>query len=199
MGFHSMIAYSLAAAVVGILAITIFSVSRTGQDAAISATQFQAAKESSLDVAAMIQRDFANIGSNHPNFDLPIDSVFVKIDTTGDDQTFSFRGQTTRGATPSLITYNWTQVGTESIGGETVPIYQLTRYIDGTNSGGNAGGIVSLKLRFEYDNGTAVANVLSTRRIRVDMELVSTLGVDSNMETSRWSAIIRPTALQIES
>ena len=195
---QNIFAYLMATVVAGILLLAIFKIRIDGDETSVAVTQFRASKSGSLNVAAMIQRDFANIASNHPNFVLPLDSVFVAIDTVGSEQSFSFRGQTARGAAPSLISYQWEEVGTTYLDTSYVPTYRLTRYVDGVNSGGSTGGIVEFRLRFLREDGMAVANVINTRQIEVELRSVSTLGKNKGTKGTRWSATIRPTALQIE-
>ena len=188
----------MATVVAGILLLAIYKIRIDGDQTSVAVTQFRASKAGSLNVAAMVERDFTNIASNHPNFVLPLDSVFVAIDTVGSDQSFSFRGQTQRGVAPSLITYRWVEVGTAYVDTAYVPTYQLTRYIDGANAGGSTGGIVEFRLRFLREDGAPVASVTNTRQIEVLLRSVSTLGVNKGTKGTRWSAIIRPAALQIE-
>lgn len=181
--------------VAGMVIFIIASVNIRVQQSAISAVQFRAGKTETVDLMSLIDRDFRNIGSNYPNYELPIDSAIVGLDTTSNPRYFEFRGQKEEGLPPQTIRYEWSPIGTVIVQDTVRTAYQVQRYVDGNLSAGSSGTVTRFDVGLLTSDGLPIASPAEVRQIRVGLSVVSGLGKSSTIEQTDWNTIIRPIAL----
>jgi len=185
----------IAVFVAGIVIFIIASVNIRVQRSAISSVQFRAGKTETVDLMSLIDRDFRNIGSNYPNYDLPIDSAIVGLDTTGSPRYFEFRGQKEPGDPPQTIRYEWSPIGTVVVRDTVRTAYQVHRYVNGSLAAASSGSVTRFDIGLLSSDGTPVAAPADVRQILVRLSVVSGLGTSSTIEQTDWNTIIRPLAL----
>lgn len=201
----------LAAVVItGFLILVLGAISFRGQTTSIDSTQYFAQKQLLLDLVQFTERDFTNIGAG---FNPAVDAVQAgDFDTSGTAACtgggtqcsfFQFRARAdSSDIAPSLIRYEWRQVGTHDLTAGTVPAYELRRMTGpvagpaNTLSGQSSGYITRFRLDFFAPAGTSVApQVDSMRVVQVDVTAVSPLGISENVEQSQWTRTFRPVNL----
>lgn len=186
----------IVATVVGFIVLTIVaSTNMRGQEAAIEAQQYMTAKKSAVAFSTMMAQDFRNIGANYPAYALPPDSAISSFDTVSSPRAFEFAGQAVRGATPSLIRYEWDVAGTILVGDSLVPYYQIKRFVDGQLAGSSTGAVTSFRVRLRDADGGDILTVADTRQIEVSLRIVSAVGSGRLVQWVRWNEVIHPQAL----
>lgn len=181
--------------VAGVVLFIIASVNIRVQQSAISSVQYRAGKTETMDLMSLMDRDFRNIGSNYPNFDLPIDSAITGLDTTASPKFFEFRGQKEPGLAPQTIRYEWSEIGTVVVRDTVRTAYQVKRYVDGALSASSGGKVTRFDIGLLTSDGMPIASPADARQIAVKLSLVSGLGKSSAIEQTDWNTIIRPIAL----
>lgn len=189
---QSWIAQLLTVLVAFVVFVIIATTNLRVQQVSIATTQYQASSTNQTDFVGVMDRDFRNIGSRYPDYDLDPDSAIIAFDSTG---VFAFWAQTERGAAPNSIRYEWGEVGTVRVDTGFVPAYSVSRTVDGQAAGGTAGAVTQFDLRLLDDEGHLTGILANVRQIDVDVNLVSSLGSNSLVETNGWQTIIRPSAL----
>jgi hypothetical protein len=186
------IAQMIALVVAGTVILIIASVNLRVQRGSIATAQYQASKTNQIDLVGLIDRDFRNIGSSYPNYDLDPESAIISFDSSG---VFAFWGQTERGFPPDSIRYSWSQYGQVLVDGAYVPAYSISRTVNGSAAGGSAGAVTSFNIRLLDDDGNPAGALTDTRQIEVNLSIISSLGSSDIVETNDWQTVIRPTGI----
>ena len=186
------IGYTLSAVVAGVVLLIIQSTAFRGQEAAISTLQYSAVKQSTVDLVAMMERDFRNIGSNYPYPNLLSELSVLNYDTVATTRSFEFMAQTRRGQPPDKVRYDWKAGNPMITGGHTYPTFTVERYVNDVLSGSNTGAITSLSIELSTETGAPVMAAAETRQIRVEMTMISSLGMDGEINQARWSETFHP-------
>ena len=186
------IGYTLSALVAGVVLLMIQSTAFRGQEAAISTLQYSAVKQSTVDLVGMMERDFRNIGSNYPYPSLLSELSVLNYDTVSATHQFEFSAQTRRGLPPDVVRYEWKPGTPVTTGGHTYPTFTVERYVNGMLSGSNTGAITSLSIELSTESGAPVMAAAETRQIRVEMMMISSLGMDGEIKQARWSETFHP-------
>jgi hypothetical protein len=199
-----------AVVITGFIILILAAISFRGQTSSIDSVQYYAQKRNLLDLVQWTERDFTNIGAGV----VPVTSAIQAgdLDTTGTAACagagmqcsyFQFRARAdSSDAAPSLIRYEWEQVGTHELDAGTVPAYAVRRFLGpaagpaNNLSGQSAGYISAFRIDFFAKGGTPVApEVDSMRVVRVDVKAVSPLGPTENIQQSQWTKVFRPVNL----
>ena len=181
----------ISAIVILIIATTQFR----SRDASIDATQYAAAKTRVLAIAEAVERDFSNLGSG-------VDSVkyaIMGLDTTSTIKFFQFAGQTVQGdPTVRTIRYQWSQTGSVYLANNAaIPTYTIERRIDGNISGTSMSTVTGFEIDLmTADSSVVISNYADTRIIGVLLSAVSPLGVNTEIEQTRWRKVFRPVNMQ---
>ena len=204
---QDMIIYTVAVFVAVMIMFMLFSLQLDGDRTSIEVTKYYAAKDRSLDLATLLERDLRNIAGNMPSsncgftgaFNFDPDTAFVAFDTTSTPRVLSFYAQTDSCQTvPRVVSYEWTPNGTVKLDSGTVDIYDVTRRIDGTAVTEYPSLVTDLSFEFLQSDGNGVFNLLSNtdaRQINVHMKMISPLGAGDTVEEVVWEAVIHPYSL----
>ena len=190
-----------AVVITGFIILILAAISFRGQTSSIDSVQYYAQKRNLLDLVQWTERDFTNIGAGV----VPVTTSIQAgdFDTSGTVKYFQFRARAdSSDAAPSLIRYEWEQVGTHELDAGTVPAYAVRRFLGpaagpaNNLSGQSAGYISAFRIDFFAKGGTPVApEVDSMRVVRVDVKAVSPLGPTENIQQSQWTKVFRPVNL----
>ena len=198
----NMIGGLVAVVVTGAVIMIISRLGTQAQELSVTATQQRAIRTSEMDLVAMIDMDFQNIGSNFPEYpnypnyyEFFPDSAISRWDTVSSTREFTYRGQTKRGMPPDIVSYTWTTTGTKTIERGTVDIYQVQRWINGQLTGSSTGAITRFSIVLLDSGGNRVATPKNARQILVSVSMVSGLGESSLLGETHWKSIVRPAAL----
>jgi Tfp pilus assembly protein PilE len=177
-------------AIAGLFLLAVLALQTRGNDASIEATQFNNTKTRMLSLAAMVERDFTNIGSG-------VDSVayaITSLDTTSATRRFVFLARTdTADAAAHTVTYEWEAAGSAQLTDTTLATYTVKRIINGYTSGQSVDSVTSFGIKLFNSSGIQITtNYADTRFVNVSVTAVSTLGVMSELEQSRWNKSFRP-------
>lgn len=184
-----------AVVITGFIILILGAVSFRGQSASIDSTQYYAQRRMLMDLVQFVERDFGNIGAGVN----PASAVFTSIDfdTSGTDKYLQFQARPdSTDLVPSLIRYEWEQIGTLELQSGTVPALEVRRLTDSNPAGMSSGYITSFRVDFFAQGGTSVVpTVDSMRVVQVDVTAVSPLGRGNTIEQSRWTRVFRPVNL----
>jgi hypothetical protein len=177
-------------AIAGLVLLAILALQIRGNDVSTGATQYYNTKTRMLSLAEMVERDFTNIGSG-------VDSVqyaITSLDTTSATRRFVFLARVdTADASPHIVTYEWSATGNATLKDTVATTYTVKRMIDGVTSGQSVDSVTSFGIELFNDSGLQITtNYPNTRVINVAVTSVSTLGINSKMEQSRWNKSFRP-------
>ncbi len=165
------------------------------QERSISATQQRATRQSEMNLIAMVEIDFQNIGSNHPAFDNDPSAAIRMYTGSAPNGEFKFVGQTRRGMPPDTVSYKWNSTGTKVLKRGTVNVFRVQRFVNGKLAGESTGAITRFEIVMLEGDGT-VTNVTSdARQIAIGISLVSNLGESALLGETHWESIVRPNAL----
>lgn len=205
---QEMIVYTVAIVVAVMIMFMLFSLRLDGDRTSIEVTRYYAAKDRSLDLATLLERDLRNIAGNMPSsncgftgaFNFDPDTAFVAFDTTKTKRVFSFYAQTDSCQTvPRVVTYEWEPNNTVKLKSGTVDVFDVVRRIEGTTDVTSYPDLVTdLTFEFLKSDGTGVFNLLSNndaRQINVQMRMISPLGAGDTVEEVAWEAVVRPYSL----
>jgi len=184
--------YTLSAIVVGAIALIISSLTFRGQEATVATIQYSSAKQSTMDLIAVMDRDFRNMGSNFPYPNILSDGSVINYDTVSTPHRFDFTAQTTPGALPDTISYRWQAGSPFTSDGITYSTVTVQRYVNSVLTGGNSGVITSLSIELYTGTGDPVMDGADTRQIQVEMRMISSLGANGDIKESRWSETFHP-------
>jgi len=215
MGTQQMILLVAATVIAGIALFVLASVQERGQEAAVDAVQYAAAKEDLHNVVDMLERDLRNMGASM-YFDAGGCNCWVgaSVDPTtvlqpgwydstivagGQLYTLQFVTQIDSTAPPVGVVYTWEPTGeTVTLRNGTVRARQrLERRIGGTLSGvSNDVSLLRLRLR-QPESEPGMVNLSDTRVIDVTLRTVSPLGMGAVIEETRFDATYRPVGMAI--
>lgn len=217
MGQAEMIFAVLATVIAGILLYTAFIVQKGGQDSAIDAVQYRAAKNEQMAFAEMMQRDFGNIGSYMVKnagggFTGAVVNPEDAIENGWYTQTassipgevegfFQFQSQTDSMAAPSQVRYQWAPVDGETVtlnDGTTEQLYLVERIIGG-NVAGQTDSVTEFKVDLYTDSSSVpiLINLDRARVVSVRMKAVSPLRKGAFIEETIFESKYRPVAMTI--
>ncbi len=189
---------TLAALLAGSILLMSFVTINRNQSTSWEAKQHLASKVGLLAVIEIVENDFANIGSGMaiPN------NAIVSLDTTSTTKSFQFYSRTNIAfADSQLVNFEWSEVGTATVFNGTtiadIPVYQITRYIDGVLRGNSIATIKEISIELRDETGTTVssANYPLAREIEVHVEIVSPLGPSKVIPQNSWTKVFRPIKL----
>ena len=196
MGFQSYIATLVGAVVAGVITYMIWVFTIQNQERSVAATQHRAVRTSEHDLWRMVERDFTNIGSNHPFYENDPTTAIRVFNITGAAGEFVFVGQTERGMPPDTVRYVWTVNGTKTLKeGETVETLLVERFVNGSIAGYSSGAVTRFEVTMLDNEGLETLDKSAARQIEVGLSMFSTLGENQLIGLSHWDSIIRPTAL----
>ncbi|NNF04185.1 MAG: hypothetical protein HKN17_06940 [Rhodothermales bacterium] len=217
MGQAEMIFAVLATVVAGVLLFAAYTVQKGGQDAAIDATQYRAAKIKMMDFAEVMQRDFGNMGSHmYRNAGGSFTGAIVQPDdaiengwfsetpasTPGEVQGFfQFISQPDSTSPPVTVRYEWAPIDGETItlnDGTTEQLYRVDRLLNG-NPGGRNDLVTEFEIALLTDtsNVPILFNLDRARVIDVRMKAISPLRKGEYIEETIFESTYRPVAMTI--
>ena len=189
------IGHSMMAAIAALIVLSAGTMKMRVDGVVVATLQTRAAKKTTLDTAAMLERDIRNIGSNFPTYDLDPDSVTIYWETDSTVNFFQFVGQAAPGQPPAIIRYQWQAVDSTVIQGETKPLYRIARYLDGALFGQSAATFTWVSFELLADNGQPAIVADEVRQIKIELKGISTLGSPETIRETRWNAVYRPQAI----
>ncbi|MGA7306769.1 MAG: hypothetical protein WBW88_17990 [Rhodothermales bacterium] len=192
------IGHSMVAAVAAMIILSA-TVTKTRVESMVVATiKARAGKKMMLDVAAGLERDLRNMGSNFPAYELEPDSTSIQWETDSTINFFQFVGQVEPGQPPAIIRYEWQVVDSTTVGDELKPTYQIARYLNGTLSRVTASVFTGVSFKIENDMGGPAATPDEVRQIAIELIGISGVGSSTALMETRWNAVYRPEALARE-
>jgi hypothetical protein len=191
----NMIAHALMVVVAGIVVLAAAVTRNRVDDLAIATTRVRAEKKLTLDVAAALERDMRNIGSNFPTYDLEPDSAVVSWKTDSSLNFFQFMGQIRPGESPAVIRYEWSIADSVTVGDEVKPAYRISRYVDGVLSRVSAAVFTGVSFDVQNDLGQPATTADEVRQVSIELLAVSGIGSSSALHETRWNAVYRPQAI----
>lgn len=192
------IGHSIVAAVAAMIMLSA-TVTKTRVDSMVLTTiKARAGKKMMLDVAAGLERDLRNVGSNYPGYILDPDSAIIQWETDSTVNFFQFVGQADPGQPPAIIRYEWQVVDSTTVGGEVKPTYQIARYVNGTLSRATASVFTGVSFKIQNDVGGLAATPDEVRQIAIELIGVSGIGSSDALTETRWNAVYRPQAIARE-
>lgn len=207
----------LATVVAGVLLFTAYTVQKGGQDAAVDAMQYRAAKHEQMAFAQMMQRDFGNIGSymvknSSGGFTGAVVDPEDAIENSGYSETtsstpgemqgfFQFLSQTDSIAAPATVRYEWAPIDGETVtlnNGTTEQLYLVQRIIGG-NVAGQTDSVTEFDIQLYTDSSNVpiLFNLDRARVIAVRMKAVSPLRKGEFIEETIFESKYRPVAMTI--
>jgi hypothetical protein len=183
---------TLAMVIAGVVVLTIVATSFRGQEASVSSLDYRMVKQSTVELAGFMERDFRNIGSNYPYPDVMSDLAVIGFDTVSTIRKFVFSAQTVRGQLPDTVRYEWTAGPSKVMGDSTYATVTVKRFVNDTLRGVNSGAITHFSLELRTATGGPVMAAAETRQVVVEMRSVSALGGHGKIRESRWSDTIHP-------
>jgi hypothetical protein len=187
--------------VAGIASLVIFSaiaVKSRVDEVVVATIQTRAAKKSTLDTAAMLERDIRNVGSNFPAYELDPDSVMIYWETDSTVNFFQWVGQAEPGQPPAIIRYQWQVVDSSVVNGEMTPLYRVSRFINGTLYAHSPSTFTHVSLQPLNDTGEEAASADEMRQVKIELKGISSLGSPDMIRETRWNAVYRPQALALK-
>jgi hypothetical protein len=217
MGTQQMILLVAAAVIAGIALFVLASIQERGQEAAVDAVQYAAAKEDLHNVVDMMERDLRNMGASM-YFDAggcncwvgaSLDPINVLEGTWYDSSAVTggtwyrlkFYTQTDSLTPPDTVRYVWRPApgaGTVTLRDGTVrTIQRLERYQGGALTGWSD-DITLLRVRLRQpETQPTLINLSDARTIDVTLRTMSPLGMGDVIEETRFDATYRPVAMTI--
>ncbi len=195
---QSWIGYLTAVVIAGFVLLLLFTVQEEGQRASLDALQYRQAKKGTLELTRMLELDFKNIGAGTraPN------ASIVTFDTLASPRVFAFWAQedSTHILDPvnwdsNLVRYEWQTLEYVELERGTVPVYDVTRLVDGAVTGSSTDIVTKLEIHLLDADSTTAATLADTRQIVVSVRGVSPLGVGDYLEETLWNTVFRPVNL----
>lgn len=165
---------------------------------AVATIQARSGKKVTLDVAALLERDIRNIGSNFPAYELDPDSAMLDWKTDSTVNHFQYIGQAAPGQPPVVIRYEWRAVDTANVHGVDKPLYRISRFLDGNLYAHTPATFTGVNFAFLNDGGQPAASPDLVRQIAIELKAISTLGSSRVAQETRWNAVYRPQAIARE-
>lgn len=189
------IAYSAVAAIAMLVVLSIMALKSRTDSVSVAVLQTRTSKNIMLNLAATLERDLRNVGSNFPAYDLEPDSAVVswKVDSTANY--FSFIGQAKPGQPPAVIRFEWRAADSAIVQGELKSLYEVSRFVDGELRFQTAPLFTSVSFSFLTDDGQPAADAGELRQIGIELKAIGSLGVSEAVPETRWDAVYRPIAL----
>ena len=179
--------YALSAVVAGVIVLIIATLTFRGTEATVATIEFSSVKKSTIDLVAVMDRDFRNLGSNFPYPQMLSDLAVLNYDTVSTTKRFDFLAQTERGAPPDTISYRWTEGAPVESDGYSYPTVTVERYVNDQLTGGNSGVVTSFSIEPKTSTGDPVMVGNETRQIVVQLKMISSLGSHGEIRETRWS------------
>jgi hypothetical protein len=175
------------------------TVTKTRVESMVVATiKARAGKKMMLDVAASLERDLRNVGSNYPGYTLDPDSAIIQWETDSTVNFFQFVGQADPGQPPAIIRYEWQVVDSTTVGDVVKPTYLIARYVNGTLSRVTASVFTGVSFKIQNDLGEPATAPEDVRQIAIELIGVSGIGSSDAFTETRWNAVYRPQAIARE-
>ena len=192
------IGHSMVAAVAAMIILSA-TVTKTRVESMVVATiKARAGKKMMLDVAASLERDLRNVGSNYPGYTLDPDSAIIQWETDSTVNFFQFAGQADPGQPPAIIRYEWQVVDSTTVGDVVKPTYLIARYVNGTLSRVTASVFTGVSFKIQNDLGEPATAPEDVRQIAIELIGVSGIGSSDAFTETRWNAVYRPQAIARE-
>lgn len=218
MGNQQYLYFAAVALIAGSVMLMLGTIKVEGQEAAIDAVQYRAARARILDLVQIMERDFRNVGSfmyfNGTHFvgkkpKLLVNNI-VKEYTKGAVNVFEFMAQTDPEKEPELVRYTWEEKKDQVVklnNKSERTLYVVERRVGpaGTLTFRSEGLITDFDISIDRDgpldqdlNTIGVLGDLDdTRRIKLRMAAISPLGKGDSVEETRFDAVFRPIAMTI--
>ena len=191
-----LIGHSVGIVVVFVVGMFVFSSTRGAEEAAVSGAQYRAGKKALLTVAAVLEQDLRNLGSNFPNYySFEPDSAVLSWDTASAVRHLEFVAQTQPGLMPDTVRYEWKVVDSIEIDGSVKPILELTRMVNGVRAGWSTAHLSRVKVVLKRVDGLPISALAETRQVEIELEGFSSLGIDRTVKLTRWNGSYRPIAV----
>lgn len=191
-----LIAQMMLATVLFIVGLFFFTHRNDAEKAAIAGVQYRASKKAMLDLAAVLEQDLRNLGSNYPNYySLAPENAITGWDTSSTTRYFEFIAQTRPGAVPDTVRYQWRAVDSVDVDGDVKPVLTLNRFVDGRPAGTSGALLTRVKIALGRADGSPPFALEDTRLIAVELEGFSTIGRDRMIKLTRWNGVYRPIAV----
>lgn len=189
------IGHSIVAAIASLIIYSAFAMKTRVDGVVVATIQTRAAKKTTLDAAAMLERDIRNVGSNFPTFELDPDSVMIYWETDSTVNYFQFVGQAAPGQPPAIIKYEWQAVDSTTIDGEITPLYRISRYINGALYAHTPSTFTHVLFELLNGDGQLALVADDVRQVKIELKGISTLGSSEMIRETRWNGVYRPQAL----
>ena len=180
----------LSAIVAGaVVLLMLTTVDRRGQSDSVRAVEYYALSTQSASFGSDVRRDLESL------------STPISLDTTGG--VFSFRARLTPfDTTQQTVTYTRNLVDVR----DGVPLYRITRSVDGVATGGSPGLMALWDVQAQTAGGADAADVAEVAQVRVVFEMAASHppqadgpdGVHSIPDRKRWEATIVSSILLTE-
>lgn len=185
-----------------ILLGTVLTVNLRGQESAVEATQFHAAKQQQAALINMVEYDFEDLGSGVPTGEQMI--VAYDVDVFGVKE-FEFRREfvdNSGEATLASVRYSRVLDGTyETADGATLPRFRILRYVEAEDgsmarSTGDGFPVISFDIELVDDSGEAVAtNLNDASSINVSLRTSLPFQAGEQIQYMSWDGAFRPSNL----
>lgn len=192
------IGHSVVAAIAALIILSAMVARNRVDNMVVTTMQMRSGKKLTLDVAAALERDMRNIGSNFPTYDLEPDSAVIDWKTDSTLNYFQFIGQANPGEPPALIRYDWQVVDSTLVGDEWKPLYKISRSVNGVLSRSTASVFTGVSFEFQNDVGLPASQPDELRQVDIRLVAVGTLGSSGDVRETRWNAVYRPQAIARE-
>ena len=162
-------------------------VNHQSQLAATEAAGFYIMQQQVMDFTGTVKRDMQNVSS--------------VVTTVEADSTFSFFAQVSpTDTTKKQVNYVRKYVGSRSVDGVTVPLYQIERWVDGAPAGGSIATITDWSIEALNGEGNSIGDPADAEQLEVSFRVVPPIDVPSvegvSIGDTRWEATYRPRMLR---
>jgi hypothetical protein len=185
------ILYIAVTVIIGALLFVLLSVQEHAADASVDSVEYVAMQGGVLDLAQILERDLNNIGSQVAGTPFDPDTAIIAFDTISSPRHFDFYAMTVRGQPANRVRYEWTLTDSVTLSRGVVPIFEVTRRVNGTVDGQSI-PLSMMDIRLLRADSTGIFNLRDTRQIHVRLRGVSSLSTKANVEEASWEKIIRP-------
>lgn len=167
--------------IAGVLFLILVAVNHRSQTATIESSNYYSLKQQELTFVETLKRDMQNV--TH------LESI------TEDPMTleFRFRARTAPNDTTSR-TVVYRRVFKKMH--DTVSLYQVRRFVNGTQDGGSMSTLVAWEMIAQNEEGVKVTDADNARQVYVRFEAVNPFQEGETIDRSRWEATFRPPLLQ---
>lgn len=162
-------------------------VNHQSQMAATEAAGFYIMQKQVMSFTGTVQRDMQNLSSVTTVTE--VDSVFTFFAQVSPTDT-----------TKREVEYRRKSAGQRTVGGSTVQVFQIERWVSGSPAGGSIATITDWNIQAQNAEGNSVADPADTRQISVGFRVIPPIDVQAlegvTIGDTRWEALYRPRMLR---